>query len=213
MLIGNGYGGLEHRASTSLIAKRADLPMPGVHKVSDGYRQLLGLCSHEYFHTWNVKRIKPARFVPYDLSTENYTTLLWAFEGITSYYDDLILNRTERIDTASYLELLGRTITRVRGGSGRLKQSLAESSFDAWTKFYRQDENAPNAIVSYYAKGSLAALSLDLTIRLETKGATSLDDVMRALWNRVRRPGRRRSRDGHRRRGPTGQRRGSECFL
>lgn len=182
MLIGNGYGGLEHRASTSLIAKRADLPMLGEHKVSDGYRQLLGLCSHEYFHTWNVKRIKPARFVPYDLSTENYTTLLWAFEGITSYYDDLILNRTERIETDSYLELLGRTITRVRGGSGRLKQSLAESSFDAWTKFYRQDENAPNAIVSYYAKGSLAALALDLTIRLETEGAKSLDDVMRALW-------------------------------
>lgn len=182
MLVGNGYGGLEHRASTSLIAKRDHLPKHGEHKVSEGYRQLLGLCSHEYFHTWNVKRIKPARFVPYDLSTENYTTLLWAFEGITSYYDDLILGRTERIDVASYLELVGRTITRVRGGSGRLKQSLAESSFDAWTKFYRQDENAPNAIVSYYAKGSLAALALDLTIRLETQGAKSLDDVMRALW-------------------------------
>ena len=182
MVVGNGYGGLEHRASTSLIAKRDDLPMPGEHGVSEGYRNLLGLCSHEYFHTWNVKRIKPAAFVPYDLSTENYTTLLWAFEGITSYYDDLVLCRTERIDVKSYLELVGRTITRVRKGSGRHKQSLAESSFDAWTKFYRQDENAPNAIVSYYAKGSLAALALDLTLRLHTEGKVTLDDVMRTLW-------------------------------
>lgn len=189
MVVGSGYGGLEHRASTSLICKRDDLPRLGDDKVSDGYRQFLGLCSHEYFHTWNVKRIKPAAFTPYDLSTENYTVLLWAFEGITSYYDDLILLRTGCIDVDSWLELVGRTLTRVRRGSGRLKQSLSDSSWDAWTKFYRQDENATNAIVSYYAKGSLAALGLDLTLRKRTDGRVSLDDVMRALWVQHGQPG------------------------
>ena len=100
-----GYGGLEHRASTSLIAKRDDLPQPGATGVSDDYRSLLGLASHEYFHTWNVKRIKPAAFVPYDLTRENYTTQLWAFEGITSYYDDLMLVRSGLIGVGDYLEL------------------------------------------------------------------------------------------------------------
>jgi predicted metalloprotease with PDZ domain len=184
MVTGDGYGGLEHRASTSLITSRGDLPRPGRDEVDDGYRRFLGLCSHEYFHIWNVKRIKPAAFTPYDYQRENYTRLLWAFEGITSYYDDLALVRSGLIDRDSYLELLGRTITRVRRGSGRLKQSVAESSFEAWTKFYKQDENAPNAIVSYYAKGALVALALDLTIRRGSGGKKSLDDVMAALWRR-----------------------------
>ena len=188
MVVGSGYGGLEHRASTSLICKRDDLPRPGEEEVSDGYLNFLGLCSHEYFHTWNVKRIKPAVFTPYDLNREGYTTLLWAFEGITSYYDDLALVRAGLITTAQYLELLGRNASRILKGSGRLKQSLADSSFDAWTKFYRQDENAANAIVSYYGKGAMAALALDLTIRRETGGHRSLDDVMRLLWTRHGQP-------------------------
>lgn len=182
MAVGNGYGGLEHRASTSLICRREDLPRAGVRKVTDNYRKFLGLCSHEYFHTWNVKRIKPASFVPYDLSKEGYTTLLWAFEGITSYYDDLMLLRSERIPTEGYLELVGQTATRVYSGKGRSLQAVGQSSFEAWTKFYRQDENAPNAIVSYYTKGSLVAMALDLHLRLHTQGATTLDDVMRRLW-------------------------------
>lgn len=183
--VGDGYGGLEHRASTALICARADLPSTAApHEMSDGYRTFLGLCSHEYFHTWNVKRIKPAAFAPYDLRMENYTSLLWLFEGFTSYYDDLMLLRSGVIDQPAYFKLVAKTLNNVLRGSGRSKQSVAESSFDAWNKFYRQDENAPNAIVSYYTKGALIALALDLTIRTETKGKKSLDDVMRALWLR-----------------------------
>jgi predicted metalloprotease with PDZ domain len=182
LAVGDGYGGLEHRASTALICARADLPVLGQKETSEGYRGYLGLCSHEYFHTWNVKRIKPAAFAPYDLQAETYTCLLWLFEGFTSYYDDLMLVRSGLIGQDDYFKLLAKTVNGVLRGSGRGKQSVAESSFDAWVKYYRQDENAPNAIVSYYAKGSLIGLALDLTIRRETGGKKSLDDVMRALW-------------------------------
>ncbi|MES9859101.1 MAG: PDZ domain-containing protein [Sedimenticola sp.] len=184
MAVGDGYGGLEHSSSTSLICKRDDLPASGVTEVTEGYRQFLGLCSHEYFHLWNVKRIRPKVFQEADLSTEVYTQLLWLFEGVTSYYDDLALLRSGRVSVDSYLELLAQVITRVIRGNGRHKQSVAESSFDAWTKFYKQDENAPNAIVSYYSKGSLVALALDLMIRRESACRHSLDDVMRLLWER-----------------------------
>lgn len=182
MVTGDGYGGLEHRSSTSLMCSRDDLPLNTQPEEPDEkYRNFLGLCSHEYFHTWNVKRIKPKNFLPYDLSTEIYTKQLWAFEGITSYYDELALVRSKVISVDSYLELLGQTITRVLRGKGRFIQSIAESSFEAWTKFYKQDESAPNNIVSYYAKGGLLALCLDLTIRKHSKNKT-LDDVMRFLW-------------------------------
>src|SRR6201996_9472276 len=180
----DGYGGLEHRASTALICARGDLPVLGREAASEGYRTYLGLCSHEYFHTWNVKRIKPAVFAPYDLSVENYPALLWLFEGFTSYYDDLILVRSGLISQDEYFGLLGKVVGGVQRGSGRLKQTVAESSFDAWVKYYRQDENAPNAIVSYYTKGSLVALAFDLTIRAQTNNRKSLDDVMRLLWQR-----------------------------
>ena len=187
LAVGDGYGGLEHRASTALICARADLPSTATPKgseIGEGYLKYLGLCSHEYFHTWNVKRIKPDVFAPYDLQQEVYTPLLWLFEGITSYYDDLMLVRAGIIDEAAYLKLLGKTVGSVLRGSGRTRQSVAESSFDAWSKYYRQDENAPNAIVSYYAKGSLVGLAFDLTIRAKTEGKKSLDDVMLALWQR-----------------------------
>ncbi len=187
MAVGDGYGGLEHRASTALICARADLPTtawPKTADINEGYLKFLGLCSHEYFHTWNVKRIKPAAFAPYDLQSETYTPLLWLFEGFTSYYDDLMLVRSGIIGEAAYLKLLGKAIAGVLRGSGRTKQSVADSSFDAWGKYYRQDENAPNAIVSYYGKGSLIALAFDLTIRAKTGGKKSLDDVMLALWQR-----------------------------
>jgi len=180
----DGYGGLEHRASTALICNRGDLPVQGRDALTEGYRTYLGLCSHEYFHTWNVKRIKPAVFAPYDLSVENYTSLLWLFEGFTSYYDDLILVRSGLISADDYFGMLGKVIGGVQRGSGRTKQTVAESSFDAWVKYYRQDENAPNAIVSYYTKGSLVALSFDLAIRAQTGHRKSLDDVMRLLWQR-----------------------------
>lgn len=182
MVVGDGYGGLEHRASTALIASRGDLPWPGMEGTPEGYKTFLGLCSHEYFHSWNVKRIKPAVFSPYDLAAENYTRLLWAFEGFTSYYDDLALVRSGVIALEDYLGLLGKTISNVLRTPGRFRQSVAESSFDAWIKYYRQDENSPNAIVSYYSKGALIALALDLQMRSATDGRLSLDDVMRFLW-------------------------------
>ncbi|KRB92962.1 M61 family metallopeptidase [Duganella sp. Root198D2] len=186
MVVGDGYGGLEHRASTALFCSRADLPTTAQKgkEPSEGYMKFLGLCSHEYFHTWNVKRIKPAVFAPYDYQVENYTPLLWLFEGFTSYYDDLMLVRAGLLSEEGYFKMLGKTAGAVLRGSGRSKQSVADSSFDAWGKYYRQDENSPNAIVSYYAKGSLIGLGLDLTIRAKTNGKRSLDDIMRALWQK-----------------------------
>ena len=176
----DGYGGLEHRASTALIAARKDLPRQGVAATSDGYVTLLGLISHEYFHTWNVKRLKPAEFLPYDFTRENYTQLLWFFEGFTSYYDDLFLLRAGLVDAARYVKLVGRAMNGVRQSPGQHVQSVAEASFDAWIKYYRADENTPNSTVSYYTKGSLVALRLDLALR--AGGKATLDDVMRALW-------------------------------
>ena len=175
------------QASTSLLIPRDGLPQPGATEISDAYRSMLGVASHEYFHAWNVKRIKPAAFTPYDLTRENYTEQLWMFEGFTSYYDDLMLLRSGVIGTESYLELLGRAITRHLRTPARNVQSVAASSFDAWTKYYRQDENAPNAVVSYYVKGSLVALALDLTLRRD--GKSTLDDVMRAAWVRFGKTG------------------------
>ncbi|MEO8807581.1 MAG: peptidase M61, partial [Burkholderiaceae bacterium] len=161
-VIEDGHGGLEHRASTALISARRDLPQAGKAEVNDGYANLLGLISHEYFHTWNVKRLRPAEFTRYDYTQENYTELLWFFEGFTSYYDDLFLVRCGLIDTARYLKLVGRTVSGVLGVPGRKVQSVAQSSFDTWVKYYRSDENTPNATISYYTKGSLVALALDL---------------------------------------------------
>ena len=186
MAVGDGYGGLEHRNSTALLCKRDELPFEGMKDTTEGYRNFLGLASHEYFHAWNVKRIRPAAFVPYDLTQENYTRLLWAFEGFTSYYDDLMLVRAGLLSEKQYLETVEKTITTVLQRTGRLKQSVADSSFDAWIKYYRLDENAPNSVVSYYQKGALVGLALDLTLRGETKGRIGLDDVMRALWKRAR---------------------------
>ena len=183
-----GYGGLEHRNSTALIGTRKDLPRkprqtlaPTTHKQPEGYATLLGLISHEYFHSWNVKRLRPAEFDRYDYTQENYTELLWFFEGFTSYYDDLLLYRAGRLDNAAYLKLLCKTLNQVQQTPGRLVQSVAQASFDAWVKYYRPDENTANATVSYYTKGSLVALCLDLTLRAE--GHSTLDAVMRALWH------------------------------
>lgn len=180
--LGDGYGGLEHCNSTALLTKREGLPFAGMKESTEAYRSFLGLASHEYFHSWNIKRIKPAAFVPYDLTQENYTRLLWAFEGFTSYYDDLLLARAKLLTEAQYLTSLAKTLTTVTQRSGRRKQSVADSSFDAWIKYYRQDENAPNSVVSYYQKGALIGLALDLSIRAQTRGKRSLDDVMRLLW-------------------------------
>ncbi|SDC84542.1 Predicted metalloprotease, contains C-terminal PDZ domain [Paracidovorax valerianellae] len=181
-VVDDGYGGLEHRNSTALICGRRDLPRIGQARAPEGYNTLLGLVSHEHFHTWNVKRLRPAEFARYDYTQENHTRLLWFFEGFTSYYDDLLLRRAGMIDNATYLRLLTKTINQVLQTPGRRVQSVAQASFDAWVKYYRQDENTPNSTVSYYTKGSLVALCLDLALRRE--GQTTLDDVMRGLWER-----------------------------
>jgi predicted metalloprotease with PDZ domain len=174
-----GYGGLEHRASTALLAPRRDLPVQGVAPAGDGYTGLLGLVCHEYFHAWHVKRLKPAELVRIDYDREIPTRLLWLFEGFTTYYEDLLLRRAGLVDAATCLRRLARRVQAVAATPGRRVQSVADASFDAWTKAYRPDENTPNATVSYYAKGALVALALDLTLR---RRGHSLDDVMRALW-------------------------------
>lgn len=181
-VVGAGYGGLEHRSSTALICSRGDLPRTGQPKLSKEYRGFLGLCSHEYFHLWNVKRITAQRFLESDLGAEAYTHDLWHYEGVTSYYDDLFLLRANIFDAATYLDIVAENATRLQRGPGRLKQTLADASFDAWIKYYQPDENTPNAAVSYYVKGGLAAMCLDLTLRLKSR--ITLDDVMRALWKR-----------------------------
>ena len=182
--VDDGYGGLEHRNSTALICKRQDLPRLGVAKQAAGYTTLLGLISHEYFHTWNVKRLRPKEFAEFDYSQENYTEMLWFFEGFTSYYDDLLLRRAGLIDDAQYLDLLCKTANQVMQTPGRKVQAVAEASFDAWVKYYRPEPNTANATVSYYTKGALVALCFDLTLRAE--GNTTLDDVMRGLWVRAK---------------------------
>ena len=177
----DGYGGLEHMNSTLLLCSRFDLPAPVQAMPDDNYQNLLALCSHEYFHTWWVKRLKPACFHPYQLAAEQYTPQLWLYEGFTSYFDDLALVRAGVIDTTRYIKTLEKTISRVTRNPSNCRQSLTDSSFTAWTKFYKQDENAPNAVVSYYAKGALLALCLDATLRAAN---TTLEQVVQQLWRR-----------------------------
>jgi predicted metalloprotease with PDZ domain len=180
----DGYGGLEHRASTALATARRDLPRRGTDADTEtgdrGYLRLLGLISHEYFHAWHIKRLMPPELAAPDLSREAPTRLLWFFEGATSYYDDLMLRRAGCADLAQYLALLAAHVNGVAGTPGRRRQSVAQASFDAWTRAYRPDEHTPNGTVSYYAKGALVALCLDLTLRLEGRG--TLDEVLRHLW-------------------------------
>ncbi len=181
---GDGYGGLEHRASSSLIFGRDDLPKPGEPGIPRDYQRFLALASHEYFHAWHVKRTKPAAFMPYRLDRRVHTRQLWVFEGITSYYQELMLLRSGVVGVAVFLQRLGELLTRVYRTPGRLRQSLAEASFDAWDILYRPEPNHPNASISYYTKGALVALALDLKLRAAAAGKTSLDTVMRELWQR-----------------------------
>ena len=178
-----GYGGLEHKNSSSLICSRKELPAIGMQEISKDYTRFLALCSHEYFHAWWVKTIKPASFHNLDLNRENYTEQLWIFEGFTSYYDELSLLRAKLLTPEQYLDLFAQTVTRVQKSKGRLTQSLAQSSYEAWTKFYQQDENGPNAIVSYYTKGALLAFVLDVEIRKQTNGEKTLDDIVKHVWD------------------------------
>ncbi|HLX54218.1 MAG TPA: PDZ domain-containing protein [Aquella sp.] len=181
---GEIYTGLEHRNSTALMAPYYSVPTHHMDKINDDYLKLLGLFSHEYFHLWNVKRIKPQVFNPYDLQNENYTGLLWWFEGITSYYDDLVLYRAGLIDKKRYLQIILDNINNVYKFSGTTRQTLTNSSLTSWVKYYRPDENSPNSLVSYYIKGALVGLCLDLDIRSKTNNKKSLNDVLLGLYNK-----------------------------
>ena len=179
-LTGKGRGGLEHLGSSVLLAPRASFSDP------EAYRDLLGLVSHELFHAWNVKRLRPAAFTPYDYDREQYTRLLWWFEGVTCYYEQLLLVRAGILSSAHHLQSLGKLVTSVLRTPGAGKLSVEEASALAWIKLYRPDENSGNSGVSYYLKGELTALALDLLLR---RHGASLDEVMRRLWARHREGG------------------------
>ena len=187
------YGGLEHINSTSLITPRRDLPSSDEPEIpSSDYQRFLGLCSHEYFHSWWVKTVSPDVMIDVDLRREAFTPLLWVFEGFTSYVDDFMLQASEVIDKASYLVLLAEQISRYYQTEGRAQQSVAESSFDAWIKLYRSDENTANAGISYYNKGALVALCLDLTLLEKSAGQYRLFDVVKAFYAQAKQQGSQR---------------------
>jgi predicted metalloprotease with PDZ domain len=168
-------GGTEH------LNSNVSLTRPDSFKTKRGYQGFLGLESHEYFHCWNVKRIRPITLGPFDYQREVYTNNLWVSEGFTSYYGDLLLRRAGLVSANEYLMALGQTIAGYRNAPGRKQQSAATASFNAWIKHYRPDENSPNTAMSYYTSGELLGLVFDLEIRARTNNAKSLDDVMRLL--------------------------------
>jgi len=174
-------GGTEHLNSTVMQTSRAALE-GSREKNDDAYRRFLGLVSHEFFHTWNVKQLRPAGIHPYDYQRENYTDLLWVAEGTTSYYDDLTLARADLIDEKRYFDVLAGMIDSDRRRPGSLVQSLADSSFDAWIKFNKSTPDDVNSTVSFYDKGALVSLALDMEIRARTENTIALDDVLRAMY-------------------------------
>ncbi len=178
-----GGGGLEHRDGFVFQAQR------WAFRPRKSYDRVLALLAHEYFHAWNVRRIRPAGLLPYDLSREKYTRLLWQFEGVTSYYEVLLLRRAGLWSRERTLESLAERIGQLFAVPGRRRMSLADASTTAWVKYYRPDENTQNAAVSYYLKGALAGMALDLHLRAATRGRRSYDDVMRLLWRRFGRTG------------------------
>ncbi|MEO6950811.1 MAG: PDZ domain-containing protein [Polyangia bacterium] len=173
-----GYGGLEHRKSSTLLTS------PFAFSPRKKYEEFLELVAHEFFHLWNVKRIHPTALGPFDYQREAYTRSLWVMEGITSYYDRLLLVRAGLKKPRAYLKTIADELGKIAEIPGRLRQSLEEASFDAWIKFYRPDENSSNSSISYYLKGGIVAMLLDLAIRTRSEGVRSLDDVMRLLWRR-----------------------------
>jgi predicted metalloprotease with PDZ domain len=175
-LAASGYGGLEHKYACSLIYSRFGF------RDRDKYNRFMQLVAHEFFHLWNVKRIRPQALATFDYERENYTTSLWFSEGTTSYYDLLIPLRAGIYDSKTFLDNLGKEITRLQTTPGRLVQPASESSFDAWIKLYRPDANSNNSQISYYLKGELISLLLDLSIRSRHDNQRSFDDVMQQMW-------------------------------
>tara|TARA_B100000508_G_scaffold138385_1_gene134351 strand:+ start:36378 stop:38159 length:1782 start_codon:yes stop_codon:yes gene_type:complete len=172
-----GSGGLEHKTSTTLNVNR------WTYDGSD-YLGFLSLVAHEYFHLWNVKRLRPKSLVDYDYDNENYTDLLWVMEGFTSYYDELLLRRAGFYTEEDYLRRFKSTLNWVESSTGNRVQPVAHASYDAWIKAYRPNENSRNTTISYYSKGSLVAVTIDAMIIEETKGKKSLDDFMQTLYKK-----------------------------
>jgi predicted metalloprotease with PDZ domain len=177
-LTADGYGGLEHKNSSSLIYQRF------AFRTKDKYNQFMQLVAHEFFHLWNVKRIRPKALEAFDYDQENYTPSLWFCEGTTSYYDIVIPLRAGIYDVKYFLEALSKDINRFLNIPGRLVQALSESSWDAWIKLYRRDANSDNSQISYYLKGELVSLLLDLLIRDRHNNERSLDNVMQEMWQK-----------------------------
>lgn len=175
-VISESGGGLEHDNSTVMLSSRWSF------RDKKRYQSWLGLVSHEFFHTWNVRRLRPKALSEYGYEVENYFDELWVAEGVTSYYDDLALVRSGHSTPKEYLSALSKQINTLQTTDGRFKQSLAEASHDAWIKYYRPDENSRNTTISYYNKGAIVAFLLDIEIRRATDNQRSLDDVMRALY-------------------------------
>ncbi|MDC0834123.1 peptidase M61 [Leptolyngbya valderiana BDU 20041] len=175
-LSGSGFGGLEHKNSCSL-----NYPRLGFQK-ADSYNRFLQLVAHEFFHLWNVKRIRPKALERFDYTAENYTPSLWFCEGVTSYYDMLLPLWANLYDAKSFLKIFSKDVTRFFTTPGRFVQPLSESSWDAWIKLYRRDANSDNSQISYYLKGELVSLMLDLTIRQKSDNTRSIDDVMKQVW-------------------------------
>ena len=175
-LTNNSFGGLEHCNSCSMIYDRNGF------KNRKKYLRFLGLVSHEFFHTWNVKRIRPKELGPFDYYNEVYTKLLWIAEGVTSYYDNLFLARSNVATIEEYFEIICNDLKRYDNTPGKDMMTVEDSSFDAWIKLYRPNENSINTSISYYLKGGLIIMALDLTIRDITNGEKSLDHVYQKLW-------------------------------
>ena len=190
LLSDGGGGGLEHRENFVF-----QLPRFGF-RPRKAYDRALALLAHEFFHAWNVRRIRPAGLLPYDLAQEKYTRLLWQFEGVTSYYEVMLLARAGLWTRTRALEAFAERIGQLAAVPGRRTMSLADASTTAWVKYYRPDENSGNAAVSYYLKGALAGLALDLHLRAATRGRRSYDDAMRLLWRRHGRTDRGVPEDG-----------------
>src|SRR5690606_14760135 len=172
----SGGGGLEHLNSTVLGASRNG------YQNERSYVGFLGLVAHEYFHLWHVKRLRPLELGPFDYEAENYTTALWIMEGFTAYFDNLLLRRCGFLNENNYLQALSNDINTIENRAGNQIQSAASASFDAWIKYYRPDENSANTSISYYNKGALLAMMLDLKILAATNGEKRLDDVLKAAY-------------------------------
>ena len=175
--VNSGGGGLEHLNSTTVQVQRF------AYGNENTYQSFLGLIAHEYFHLWNVKRLRPIALGPFDYNTENYTNMLWVSEGFTAFYDNWLVRRAGFSSSDKYLDLIASEYSSITNLPGDKVQAVAEASFDAWIKYYRRNENSNNSQVSYYDKGSVLASIINIMIIEHSKGKQNLDNLMKYLYN------------------------------